>query len=216
MEPARQNPRMNRILLAACLLCATPLATAAEPARVVIVGTYHFANPGQDLHNVDAVDVTMPERQAELQAVTDALARFEPNVVAVEWPAAKADVSYARYLDGTLPPTANEVVQLGFRLARKRGLSRVHGIDVPGEFPYEDVQAWAMANGRQQDLEAQQREIQAIVEGLTALQGKHTIFGEVADQAGRDVVDKIAAVPTARGDKPLDDVVIESVEVQRS
>jgi peptidyl-prolyl cis-trans isomerase A (cyclophilin A) len=38
----------------------------------------------------------------------------------------------------------------------------------------------------------------------------------VADQASRDVVDKIATVPTARGDKPLDDVVIESVEVQRS
>jgi peptidyl-prolyl cis-trans isomerase A (cyclophilin A) len=38
----------------------------------------------------------------------------------------------------------------------------------------------------------------------------------VADQAGRDVVDRIAAVPTARGDKPVEDVVIESVEVQRS
>ena len=48
------------------------------------------------------------------------------------------------------------------------------------------------------------------------LNRKHTIFGEVADQAGRDVVDKIATVPTARGDKPLEDVVIESVEVQRS
>ena len=48
------------------------------------------------------------------------------------------------------------------------------------------------------------------------LNRKHTIFGEVADQAGRDVVDTIAAVPTARGDKPVEDVVIESVEVQRS
>ncbi|MGY1753944.1 peptidylprolyl isomerase [Blastococcus sp. SYSU D01042] len=48
------------------------------------------------------------------------------------------------------------------------------------------------------------------------LNRKHTIFGEVADQASRDVVDAIAAVPTARGDKPVDDVVIQSVEVQRS
>jgi peptidyl-prolyl cis-trans isomerase A (cyclophilin A) len=48
------------------------------------------------------------------------------------------------------------------------------------------------------------------------LNRKHTIFGEVADQSSRDVVDRIAAAPTARGDKPLDDVVIESVEVQRS
>ena len=48
------------------------------------------------------------------------------------------------------------------------------------------------------------------------LNRKHTIFGEVADQASRDVVDRIASVPTARGDRPLDDVVLESVEVQRS
>ena len=48
------------------------------------------------------------------------------------------------------------------------------------------------------------------------LNTKHTIFGEVADQAGRDVVDAIAKVPTGRNDKPVDDVVIESVEVQRS
>jgi peptidyl-prolyl cis-trans isomerase A (cyclophilin A) len=38
----------------------------------------------------------------------------------------------------------------------------------------------------------------------------------VADQAGRDVVVKIASVPTGRNDRPVEDVVIESVEVQRS
>ena len=48
------------------------------------------------------------------------------------------------------------------------------------------------------------------------LNRKHTIFGEVADQAGRDVVDAIAKTPTGRNDKPVDDVVIESVEVQRT
>jgi peptidyl-prolyl cis-trans isomerase A (cyclophilin A) len=48
------------------------------------------------------------------------------------------------------------------------------------------------------------------------LTGKHTIFGEVADQASRDVVDRIAKVATGRNDKPVEDVVIESVEVQRS
>jgi peptidyl-prolyl cis-trans isomerase A (cyclophilin A) len=45
---------------------------------------------------------------------------------------------------------------------------------------------------------------------------KHTIFGEVADQASRDVVDSIAATRTGSGDRPVEDVVIESVEVSRS
>src|SRR4051794_22552024 len=48
------------------------------------------------------------------------------------------------------------------------------------------------------------------------LNRKHTIFGEVADQAGRDVVDRIAKVATGRNDRPVEDVVLESVEVQRS
>lgn len=48
----------------------------------------------------------------------------------------------------------------------------------------------------------------------TWLQGKHTIFGEVADQASRDVVDKIGAVPTGANDKPIEDVVISSVTIE--
>ena len=48
------------------------------------------------------------------------------------------------------------------------------------------------------------------------LNRKHTIFGEVADQASRDVVDAIGTTATGPGDKPLDDVVIESVEIERA
>ena len=48
----------------------------------------------------------------------------------------------------------------------------------------------------------------------TWLQGKHTIFGEVADGPSREVVDTIAAVPTGAMDKPVEPVVIERVTVQ--
>ena len=43
---------------------------------------------------------------------------------------------------------------------------------------------------------------------------KHTIFGEVADQPSRDVVDAIATTPTGRMDRPLEDVVITSITVE--
>ena len=43
---------------------------------------------------------------------------------------------------------------------------------------------------------------------------KHTIFGEVSDQESRTVVDAIARTPTGRGDRPLQDVVIERVTVR--
>ncbi len=45
------------------------------------------------------------------------------------------------------------------------------------------------------------------------LNRKHTIFGEVADQSSRDVVDAIGKVPTGRQDRPVDAVVVESVEI---
>ncbi len=45
---------------------------------------------------------------------------------------------------------------------------------------------------------------------------KHTIFGEVADAASRTVVDAIAGTTTGAGDRPVTDVVIEHVEIDRS
>ncbi|MGI8673685.1 MAG: peptidylprolyl isomerase [Thermoleophilaceae bacterium] len=42
------------------------------------------------------------------------------------------------------------------------------------------------------------------------LDGKHTVFGRVT--SGMEAVDSIEATPTARGDRPVDDAVIERVE----
>ncbi|GGM78002.1 peptidyl-prolyl cis-trans isomerase [Longimycelium tulufanense] len=44
---------------------------------------------------------------------------------------------------------------------------------------------------------------------------KHTIFGEVADQESRDVVDAIARATTGPGDRPVNDIVIEKVTIER-
>ncbi|GAB3623448.1 peptidylprolyl isomerase [Mariniluteicoccus endophyticus] len=48
------------------------------------------------------------------------------------------------------------------------------------------------------------------------LNNRHTIFGEVADQASREVVDKIAKVRTGMMDRPVEPVVMESVEVSEA
>ncbi|MFF8533953.1 peptidylprolyl isomerase [Streptomyces sp. SAS_267] len=44
---------------------------------------------------------------------------------------------------------------------------------------------------------------------------KHTIFGEITDAASQKVVDTIAGTPTSpRTERPVDDIVIESVVVE--
>ncbi|MBL3699515.1 peptidylprolyl isomerase [Leucobacter luti] len=45
------------------------------------------------------------------------------------------------------------------------------------------------------------------------LNGKHTIFGEVADDASKAVVDAISAVQTGAMDRPVEDVVITGVDI---
>ena len=139
------------ILLAAMLTALPAPVFAQQPVSVMIVGLYHMSNPGRDIHDVHADDVLAPKRQAELVAIDDALARFRPTQIAVEWSADNVTKRYDAFQKGTLALSHNEVVQLGFRLARQAGAS-VHGVDVDGDFPYEPVDTFAKANGLSQLL----------------------------------------------------------------
>ena len=47
------------------------------------------------------------------------------------------------------------------------------------------------------------------------LNGRHTIFGEVADEASKKVVDAIESVETGPQDRPTQDVVISSIDIQK-
>lgn len=47
------------------------------------------------------------------------------------------------------------------------------------------------------------------------LQNRHTIFGEVVDEASREVVLKIEGVAKGPGDRPLEDVILESVTIEK-
>ena len=179
---------MLNALLALSLLAGA--ATAAEPpAKVMIVGTYHFSNPGHDQHNVEADDVLTPERQAQLEAIEASLAKFAPTRVAVEWDANTVDERYPKYRSGELAPSRNEVVQLGFRRARRAGLDHVDGIDVDGDFPYEPVAAWAEKHGATPKLEAAQARIQTRVEAFTKLQHEIGIAAALKDMNAPQNVD---------------------------
>ena len=70
-----------RILANACLaafLSTNLLAQSPTPApariQVMVLGTYHFDNPGQDLHNMKVDSVLTPAKQAELADVASRLA----------------------------------------------------------------------------------------------------------------------------------------------
>ncbi|HST07043.1 MAG TPA: DUF5694 domain-containing protein [Gemmatimonadaceae bacterium] len=98
----------------------------------MVLGTYHFANPGRDVIKQEFDDVLQPRRQAEIADVARRLASWKPDRIAVEWPWSFTDSTaarYARYRAGTLAPSRNEVVQLGFRIAARLGQPAVYPID---------------------------------------------------------------------------------------
>ena len=169
---------MLRNALAIAALIALPVqANAAEPVSVMIVGGFHMSNPGHDLHNVQADDMLAPTRQAEIVQVTEALAKFKPSLVAVEWPTDLVNQRYDAYLKGTLAPSHNEVVQLGFRLARSAGLAQVEGIDVDGDFPYDAVASYAKAHGMDGLIASANADVEGMVKTQDAILAKGSVGG---------------------------------------
>jgi len=117
--------------------------------HVMMLGTLHFANPGQDVFNPRVGDVTTPERQAQIQAVVDSLLAFRPTKIAVEWPrrnAAPFDSMYQAYRTGTHDLAPNERQQLGFRLAAQSNHNHIYPIDRHHPFPMDTVLAYAKAH----------------------------------------------------------------------
>ncbi len=109
-----------------------PAACAQAEVQVMLLGTYHFANPGRDVIKQDIDDVLEPRRQAELEDLVTRLAAWKPDRIAVEWPISQTDTvraRYARYREKTLAPNRNEVVQIAFRLASRLSHSAVYPID---------------------------------------------------------------------------------------
>lgn len=161
------------------LIGALGLATGASatdaPVQVMIVGDFHMSNPDRDQHNVQVDDVLAPKRQAEIEAVTQALLAFHPTAVAAEWPADIVAQRFDAYRKGTLAPSHNEVVQLSFRLAKEAG-AQAYGIDVDGDFPYDAVDAYAKAHGQAPILDR----AQATVEDFTRKQTDLLNTGTVA------------------------------------
>ena len=117
-------------LLAACLWATAVFAET--PARVLLFGTFHFKDAGKDLVKVEDVDIFSAENQATLEALTDRMAAFKPTAVLLEYNPENEDEinqQYREYLAGSFELPANEIYQLGFRLAKKAGLERVHSFD---------------------------------------------------------------------------------------
>jgi hypothetical protein len=154
----------------------TPTQIPAR-AEVLVLGTYHMANPGRDIFNTQADDVLAPKRQAEIAQLLEVLKKFQPTKIAVEadpWGPRKGQ--YADYLAGKYTLTRNEIDQIGYRLAKELDHKTVNLVDADGEFPYPRLVNYAKASGRSQELDAMMAGIGERVKAQSAYLASHTIL----------------------------------------
>ena len=138
------------------IICFTSYAQSVkrngtQKPAVLVLATYHMHNPGRDLMNVKSDDVLTEKRQKEIRDFVNLLKRFKPTKIAVEVPfgSSKLDEQYSRYLRGEYRLTANEIDQIGFRLAKELNHQKVYGADADGAFDIGRVFAFAGANRQQ-------------------------------------------------------------------
>ena len=149
---------MRRIVpfLAVLALSIASWAQSDTSPEILVLGTYHMANPGHDIYNMQADDVLSPRRQQEIAQLIEVLKRFHPTKIAVEsdiWNK-RVGQEYSDYLEGKYTLSRNEIDQIGFRLAKELGHHAVYPVDVDGDFPIQRVTNYAKASGRSEKLDA--------------------------------------------------------------
>jgi Family of unknown function (DUF5694) len=175
------------ILSGAVLPGQTPAPTPV-PIQVMVLGTYHFGNPGLDLHNMKVESVLTSEKQAELADVAARLAKFGPNKIAVEETSDLSDFglkSYKSFTPEKLNTNADERVQIAFRLAHRLGQKIVYGIDEQSKtidyFPFDRVQAYAKAHGQHAVLDALQQQVEQMMKEMERAQKTKPVRLMLAD-----------------------------------
>ena len=119
-------------IFAASLLLQSGVVVAAPPpvesAQVMLVGMFHFANPGRDMVKSRVINVMTPSNQTYLDGLSARIAEFRPTDVLVECSPAdqsQYDRKFRDYVDGRFELPSNETYQIGFRVAKVAGLSGV-------------------------------------------------------------------------------------------
>ncbi|HKH48297.1 MAG TPA: DUF5694 domain-containing protein [Thermoanaerobaculia bacterium] len=200
--------------LALLLVLALPASAwtqqpAVRPARaqVLVLGTYHFANPNRDYVKTNVDDHLSEKRQAQIQTVADLLAKFKPTKIALEVTAGDERLQrrYEAYLAGEYTLRANESDQIGLRLAKMLGHPRVYAVDHSMDMDFGAAVAAAQESGDRKFLERFQQTI-GMIEDLQKRQATMSVREILAEMngpkqlaIGRDLYLQIARVRS--GDK---------------
>ena len=103
------------------------------PAQVMLLGTFHFQDAGSDTVKATHIDVMSSASQDYIDQLTRRIAtEFNPTKVLLEFEPSRDSVMQTRYqafIEGEFELPANEIYQLGFRIAQRSDAETIHGFD---------------------------------------------------------------------------------------
>jgi Family of unknown function (DUF5694) len=147
---------MKTNLIISLLMLSGSLFAQKTKQEVLLIGTFHFNNPGMDVAKTKSFDIMSEKSQKELNTLSDKIKNYGPSKIFVEWPHNEQSTldslydfyvkdQYLDYVAKKYPSrkfyTQNEIIQLAFRTAKKAGHKKVYGIDYQdaGDFPYDSL-----------------------------------------------------------------------------
>jgi len=159
----------------------TPSEAQTKPQRnaeILNLGTYHMANHGHDIYNMNVDDVLSPERQQQMAQLIEVLKKFHPTKITIEASVGskKVDQQYADYLAGKYTLTRNEDDQIGYRLGKELGHAKIYSVDEDGDFPWLRVIDYEKAHGHGDTLDQLNAESEKSAKEENASINSHSVL----------------------------------------
>ena len=112
-----------------------PQVSTGYKHEVMVLGSFHFdrSRDGSDIIAKNHLDITSEENQKAIEELSSQIvSEFKPTIIALEWrpnSQRRIDSLYQEFQNGNWPLGKHESFQLGFRIAKAMGLSKLHCVD---------------------------------------------------------------------------------------
>ena len=155
-------------------------------------------------NNIYTVEMTTNKGPIRLEFFPDVAPGHVKNFVALSKIGFYNNLSFHRVIEGFM-------IQGGCPLGTGTGDG---GYKIKAEFNKTKHVPGVLSMARSSEPDSAGTQFFICLEAYPSLDGKYTAFGKVIDDESMETVQKIGLVKTDRGDKPIDKVVIEKVEVK--
>jgi len=126
-----------------------------KQTEILLIGTFHFNNPGADVVKTKTFDIHTKSAQNDLKEIAQKIAAFKPTKIFVEWPYKRQnslDSVYNKFKEDGIYET-DETYQLAFRAGKLIDETQIIAIDYNDtDFPFGKLMA-SIKKNKQTDIE---------------------------------------------------------------